>query len=58
MTHRDVEDGAMLVEVVLYVPLVAALIWLVLWPGHGMPLPTGSMGCVTSSRSKPANRGR
>jgi Flp pilus assembly protein TadG len=57
MTHRDVEDGAMLVEVVLYVPLVAALLWLVLWAGTAGQTP-GEVELAASDAARSAAASR
>ena len=57
MTHRDVEAGSMLVEVVLYVPLIAALIWLVLWAGTAGQTP-GEVELAASDAARSAAASR
>jgi Flp pilus assembly protein TadG len=49
---RD-EAGSMLVEVVLYVPLVALLIWLVLWAGTAGQTP-GELELAASDAARSA----
>lgn len=57
MTRRDVEDGATLVEVVLYAPFVAALIWLVLWAGTAGQTPSEvELAASDAARSAAASR--
>lgn len=57
MTRRDAEEGAILVEVVLYVPLVAALIWLVLWAGTAGQTP-GEVELAASDAARSAAASR
>ena len=51
------EDGSVLVEVVLYVPLVAALIWLVLWAGTAGHTP-GEVELAASDAARSAAASR
>ena len=57
MTRRDAEDGAMLIEVVLYAPFVAALIWLVLWAGTAGQSP-GEVELAASDAARSAAASR
>jgi len=57
MTHRDAEDGAMLIEVVLYAPFVAVLIWLVLWAGTAGQTP-GEIELAASDAARSAAASR
>ena len=57
MTHRDDDNGSLLVEVVLYVPLVAALIWLVLWAGTAGHTP-GEIELAASDAARSAAASR
>ncbi|MTV27927.1 hypothetical protein FTX61_21290 [Nitriliruptoraceae bacterium ZYF776] len=57
MNRHDLEGGAMLVEVVLYAPLVAALIWLVLWAGTAGQTP-GEVELAASDAARSAAASR